>query len=377
MSTKDFQFIIIGSGVIGLAIARSLAEYGYKSVLVIDKNEKIGQGISSRNSEVIHSGIYYPPRSLKAKYCIRGRQLLYDFCDKQAVWLRKTGKLIVANNNQLTELKKLYHNAIQNGINDVKIIDDFEINELEPNIKADKGLLINCSGILCAHELMNAFHRISINQGHDYLFKTEVISSKIISEGYKTEIKNSYGEIESVTSQWIINCGGLNSDVIARYIQKNSNLPFITFSKGCYFKLSSNWRNKFKHLVYPIPDKKNGGLGIHLSYDKDGYAKLGPNAKWLKNKEENYEVEETLKDIFFEEASKYILGLSKDEISPDYSGIRPKIKSSTRLFSDYYIQHEKNKGYPNWVNLIGIESPGLTSAIAIGDDIVENIIMIS
>lgn len=156
-----------------------------------------------------------------------------------------------------------------------------QINELEPNIRADKGLLINCSGMLSAHELMTAFYRIFINPDHDYLFKSKVVESKIISGGYKTKIKNPVGEIESVTSQWVINCGGLNSDIIARLVKDNSELPFITFSKGCYFKLNSNCRNKFKHLVYPVPDKKNGGLGIHLSYDKEGFAKLGPDARWI------------------------------------------------------------------------------------------------
>jgi L-2-hydroxyglutarate oxidase LhgO len=135
--------------------------------------------------------------------------------------------------------------------------------------------------MLSAHELMTAFYRIFINPDHDYLFKSKVVESKIISGGYKTKIKNPVGEIESVTSQWVINCGGLNSDIIARLVKDNSELPFITFSKGCYFKLNSNCRNKFKHLVYPVPDKKNGGLGIHLSYDKEGFAKLGPDARWI------------------------------------------------------------------------------------------------
>ena len=221
---------------------------------------------------------------------------------------------------------------------------------------------------------MEKLFNISQNADHDYLFKSKVIKAEKINNGYKTFISNAKGELESVTSKWVINACGLQSDLIAKKINKDMPTPNLSFSKGCYFKLKSKWRNHFNHLVYPLPDKINKSLGIHLTIDKNGDPKLGPSASMMKNRIEDYTVNANLTNQFYNEASKYIIGLQKSDLSPDFAGIRPKIKTNNKGFSDFYISHEINNGYRGWINLIGIESPGLTSAIAIGEQIKEWII---
>ena len=362
-----FDVVIIGAGIVGLAIARSIGETTNKSVLVIEKEESFGRGISSRSSEVIHSGIYYKPGSLKAKYCTLGRDMVYDFCAKNDIWYNKCGKLIVGRHHQSEELNTLYKNGQENDVSEIQIIDKKEINNLEPNIKADIALYIGCTGIISTHDLMAAFYKISQENDHDYLFKSQIIDVRKVDSGYELNIENAQGKIEKVISQWVINAAGLESDLVAQMIDENS--PSLRYSKGCYYKLSSKWRGAFKHLIYPLPDEKHGSLGIHLSFDETQMMRLGPSADWVDGKEENYDVEEYLLDQFYSEGCQYIRGLEKEDLSPDYAGIRPKIWIDENPMPDFYISHEQKKGFPGWINLIGIESPGLTSAIAIGEDI--------
>ena len=366
---KDYHVIIIGAGVIGLAVARSLAESGHNSVLIIDKEKNFGRVTSSRNSEVIHSGIYYPSTSLKAKYCLIGRKLLYEFCKKYNVWHQQCGKLIVAQDYQEPALENLYNKAIANGVPDVEKINKQKIEKMEPRVIGKTALFVGCSGIISAHEIMSAYFNISQSKNHDYLFKSRVNDSEPLYDGYEIFIENSIGEREKVTSEWVINAGGLQSDLIARMVNNDVKFPELTYSKGCYFRLSSKWRNRFKHLVYPMPDKELDSLGIHLSFDQSGNIKLGPSAHWMENKKEDYTVEKRLLNLFYHEAKKYIKGLKKFDLSPDYAGIRPKMKTTKETFSDFYIAHENEKGFPGWINLIGIDSPGLTAAIAIGEDV--------
>jgi len=362
-----FDIIIIGAGIVGLAIARSIGENTNKSVLVIEKETFFGRGISSRNSEVIHSGLYYQPGSLKAKYCTLGRDMVYAFCEGNNIWYNRCGKIVVGKHHQSKNLDSLYKNAQENNIPEIRIIDNNMIKKLEPNIEADIALFVGCTGVISAHDLMAAFYKISHNNDHDYLFKSQVMDVRQTSNGYELDIENARGEIEKVISQWVINAAGLQSDFIAHLL--DDNFPSIRYSKGCYYKLSSKWRGAFKHLIYPLPDEKHGSLGIHLSFDETQMMRLGPSADWMDGKEENYDVEGYLLDQFYSEGCQYIRGLEKEDLLPDYAGIRPKIWIDNNPMPDFYISHEKEKGFPGWINLIGIESPGLTSAIAIGEDI--------
>jgi L-2-hydroxyglutarate oxidase LhgO len=365
---SDYHIVIIGTGVVGLSIARSLANIKIDSVLVIEREETFGRGISSRNSEVIHSGVYYPPNSMKAKYCIRGREKLYEYCKRNNVWHTQCGKLIIGQENQFNELKKLYENGLENGVPEMKLLKKNEIRKLEPIISADSALFVGCTGILSAHELMSSFYNNSVKMNHDYLFKTEVIDCDYLNDMYTVHLRNPQGETETVTSNWVINSGGLQSDIIAEMMNETV-FPTLTYSKGCYFTLSSKWKNAFNHLIYPLPDKSKGSLGIHVSFDKDGRIKLGPSAEWLNEKIEDYIVNPYLINSFFKEGKTYINELELSDLTPDYSGIRPKIGTPENPYSDFYINHEINKGFPGFINLIGIESPGLTASIAIGEDV--------
>ena len=362
-----FDISIIGAGVIGLSIARSIAQKSNKSVIVIEKEESYGRGISSRNSEVIHSGIYYPKNSLKLKHCINGRSLLYDYCLKNDIWHQNCGKLIICNKHQSEDLNKLFYKSLENNIPNVKTLEKNEINKIEQNIIADHGIYIGCTGIVSAHDLMTSFHIKSQKKDHDYLFNTKVVGVNPKTEGYELEIKNANSEIEKLHSSWVINTSGLESGIIGQML--SNKFPKLRYSKGAYFKLSSKWRSAFNHLVYPLPDKKYGSLGIHLTIDRQKEAKLGPDANWINFNDINYNVDDSSINNFFNEGSKYIKGLSINDLTPDYSGIRPKIFTKNNPFPDFYIQHEESAGYPQWVNLIGIESPGITAAISIGEEI--------
>ena len=362
-----YKIIIIGAGVIGLSIARAISENSNDSVLVIEKEESYGRGISSRNSEVIHSGIYYEPNSLKASYCTLGRELIYDFCKQNHVWSENCGKLVVGNKYQSSDLESLYKNAKANNIPDVRIIDKKDIQKLEKNVDSDLALYVGSTGIVAAHDLMTAFYKHSQSMDHDYLFKSEVVSIKQLEQGYELSIQNPVDEIETVSCEWVINASGLQSDIIANML--GNKFPTLKYSKGSYFKLGSRWRDAFSHLIYPLPDKANGSLGVHLTLDQTGSAKLGPSAHWVEGRNENYDVESSLADQFYDEAKLYIKGLKKEDLSPDYAGIRPKIWMNANPMPDFYISHEEDMGYPGWINLIGIESPGLTASIAIGNDV--------
>lgn len=370
----DYDVVIIGAGVVGLAVAHAIAETSHKSVLVIEKESTFGQGISSRNSEVIHSGIYYPPNSLKAKYCTRGRELIYTFCKKNHIWYNQCGKLVIAEENQLDDLEQLYDRSIENGVPDTRIIYQNEFISLEPHICGAAALFVGCAGIMSVHEFMAALHRISAEKDHDYLFMSNVVGIDQITNGYTVDIRNADGDTEHVTAEWVINAGGLQSDMIARMLSKDTSFPILRYSKGCYFKLSSKWLGQFNHLVYPLPDKKHGSLGIHLSFDQTGTVKLGPSAHWMNDRIENYNVDESLTHLFHTGAARYIQNLSMEDLSPDFAGIRPKIYHEDNPLPDFYISHEENKGYPGWINLIGIESPGLTAALAIGEEVGDSMI---
>ena len=363
---NDYQIVIIGAGVIGLSVAYQLQKSGIKSVLILEKEKHYGMGTSSRNSEVIHSGIYYNSNSLKLKYCMRGKEMLYKFCKEKSVWHRQCGKIIVSQKKKSNEILDLYKNGNKNGLKNIRLLDSDDINHLDNKIDGSSGIYIKDTGILDSHQFMTRLYQESYESDHDYLFKTKFISSKKINPGYEVKIRNYSNNLETLTSDFIINCGGLQSDVIGS-IYKNS--PSISFFKGCYFKLSSKWKNCFKYLVYPLPEKNLNSLGIHLTIDKDGMARLGPNSFKIDKAREDYHVDEALKRKFFNSAKTYIKELSIDDIHPDYSGIRPRMITSNNSAPDFYIKEEKEKGFPGWINLIGIESPGLTSSLAIAEDI--------
>ena len=367
----DYDVIIIGAGVVGLAVARALADRKVSSVLVVEKEDDFGRSVSSRNSEVIHSGIYYPEDSLKALYCRLGRDKLYPFCRENDVWYSKCGKLVVAQDGQEKELEKLYQQAQINEVPETYLMNQKEIRILEPEVMAKSALFVGCAGLISAHELMSAFSRYSAEGDHDLLLKASVVGVEPRGNHYLVAVQGPGEGSYQVTANWVVNAAGLWSDHVADFLwgSDRKDSPSLHYLKGSYFKLSSQWRDRIEHLVYPLPDEEHGTLGIHLYLDQGGDVRLGPDAEPIADRKEDYTVDITSLDMFYTAGKRFIPSLEREDLSPDFAGIRPKLVSHDDKPSDFYIRHEEDLGYPGWINLIGIESPGLTAAIAIGEDV--------
>lgn len=355
----DFSIAIIGSGVVGLSCAYYLSQF-FQNIIVFEKNESFGLEISSRNSEVIHSGIYYPENSLKAKLCVRGKYLLYDFCKKYEINHKKTGKLIVAlNENEEKILFQLFENGVRNGVVGLEIIDFSYIKKLEKNAKGKSAIYSKETGIIDSHGFMKRLYFLSKDKGVLFAFKNQVIKIEQNKNFYK--IITSKGE--SVTVKYVINAGGLYAHNVARCMGIDIDKAGyrLAYYKGDYFYYAKP--SLVNRLIYPIPHTDLKGLGIHITIDLGGRMKFGPDV--YKVCEIDYAVDFKKRDLFFEKASNLIDGLDINALFPDMAGIRPKLKGEG--IKDFIINEESDKGLIGIVNLIGIESPGLTSSLAIGE----------
>ena len=365
----DYDLVIIGAGVIGLACAARNPER-LKSVLVIERNDSFGHEVSSRNSEVIHAGIYYQKDSLKAKLCVKGNDSLYSWCDSDNVPYRKCGKYIISTSLQEeTALYKIYEKGIQNGVKNLKLISKSEINKTEPNISGTMAILSPNTGIIDSHQLMKSFLKVSIDKGCDFAWSHSIVGVEIQSEGYTLMIEDPSEKMLSITAKNVINAAGLDSDKVAGLLGINieENGYLLQYCRGHYFRIRSKPEYRVNHLIYSIPPNNNLGLGIHLTLDLNGELRLGPDTQILNDRVQDYNVPDDLKETFFEEAKNILKGLDVDDIYPDMAGIRPSIKRKKGEFKDFFINEEGDKGFENWVNLIGIESPGLTCCIEIAD----------
>ncbi|MDH4232439.1 MAG: NAD(P)/FAD-dependent oxidoreductase [Nitrospirota bacterium] len=353
----DADVTIIGAGVIGLAVAAELSERRL-SVYVIEKNASHGRGISSRNSEVVHAGIYYPAGSLKAGLCVEGRELLYELCLQHKIPHKKTGKLIIATTeNEMDQIGQLMNRAMQNGVSSVCLVDQKQIQEMEPNIRAIGGLYSPDTGIISAHALMDYYLQKAKMNGAEIVCGTEVVSIETEDKGYRIGTLNGQGEGFEFTSERVINASGLHSDIIARMTGKDYTLHYC---KGDYFSIANAKNGIVQRLVYPVPEKNHVGLGVHLTLDLSGRMKLGPDATYI-DRVEDYKVDADKKDRFYESAVKFLPFIRREDIVPDMSGIRPKLQGPGEAFRDFVISEDM----PGFINLVGIESPGLTAAPAI------------
>lgn len=364
---NDINISIIGAGVIGLAIAARLSTK-YNNIYVIEKNSKFGQETSSRNSEVIHSGIYYSKNSLKAKLCVNGNKLLYELCDLENIRYNKCGKLIVAtNNSEIIELEKLQQKGINNGVNDLQVLDAKEIIDLEPNINGIKALYSPSTGIIDSHGLMKHLENKSSCNDVNFVYKSKVINIEKNENGYKITIIDSNGDTFSFASKFIINCAGLESDTISNIAGIKENNNKIHFCKGEYFSIKAPKNKLISRLIYPVPNANLTGLGIHATIDLAKSLKLGPNVIYLDKREYNYKVDQSNITKFYQSAKIFLPFLEIGDLQPEMAGIRPKLQGPKDSLRDFYIKEESSKGFPNFINLIGIESPGLTSSLAIAD----------
>lgn len=361
----DAEITIIGAGVIGLAIAEKVSEEN-KNVYLIEKHLSFGQETSSRNSEVIHAGIYYTKDSLKAKLCIEGKKLLYDYCRKYEVPFNNCGKLIVATSEEeIRVIEEIRQTAVKNGVDDLKVLGREQISDLEPNIFALKALFSPSTGIVDSHSLMKQYETNSLNNGCQIAYGSEVTEISRIKNGYKITLLDADKKLYSFTTRIVINSAGLTADKVSEMVGITDKNLEILFCKGEYFRVNPPKNRLITRLVYPVPHPNMEGIGIHVTIDMGGGVKLGPDVKYLESNIYDYKVTESKQEAFFKSAKKFLPFLEFDDIAPEMAGIRPKIQRPGEPLKDFYIMEETGRGYPGFINLIGMESPGLTSSIAI------------
>lgn len=360
----DFDCVVIGAGVIGLACARAMAQSGL-SVLVAEQADTIGTGISSRNSEVIHAGIYYPGHSLKAHLCAQGRDRLYSYCETRGVAHRRVGKLVVATSeNELEALQAIATRAQDNGVT-LQHLSASDARRMEPALHCVAALFSPGTGIIDSHAYMLALQADGQHAGAEYVFRTPLRRAWVREhEGFTLELGTD--ETTAVTCRYLVNCAGLNAVRVARAIEglPAATIPQAYYCKGSYFTLAG--RTPFSHLIYPVPNE--AGLGVHLTLDLAGNARFGPDTEWVDA--EDYRVDPARADTFVQDVRRYWPGLPEGALVPGYAGIRPKIVGPGQPAADFLIAGPRHHGVRGLVNLFGIESPGLTASLAIADEVV-------
>lgn len=357
---------IIGAGVEGLAVSARLAKPG-RSLLVVERHESFGMEASSRNSEVIHAGIYYLPGSLKNRMCLRGNELMYELCRKHSIGCRNCGKLIVAvTPEQEAGLPALYRLAGGNGARDLRIIYGKEISKLEPKVRALAALHCPTSGMVDSHSLMRHFRNSAAEGGANFAFNAPVRALKKINGGFEVRVADPSGEDYAFRSTIVVNCAGMGSGEVAAMagIDVEEASYRIHYRKGVYFRVTRRLAEMPSMLVYPVPPG-DATVGIHTVPDLGGGMRLGPYDFWTNEVE--YSVDPSLRGLFFESCSPFLPALESDALQPDTAGIQAKRYGPGEESRDFVIRHEADRGLPGLVDLIGIESPGLTSSPAIGE----------
>jgi len=354
--------VVIGAGVVGLALARELAARGLE-VVVLEAEERIGTGISSRNSEVIHSGIYYPTGSLKARLCVQGQRALYAYCQAHGVDHRRCGKLIVAtDDSQVEALRQLRARAEANGVVDLEWLEPEEARRLEPRIRCVAALLSPSTGIVDSHGLMRALRVEAEAAGAAVVLRSPVQGGRRTPQGLEVVVGGD--EPMTLVAGRVFNGAGLGAQAVARSFEgiPPGVVPPLHLAKGNYYGLSG--AAPFSRLVYPVP--AHDGLGVHLTLDLGGQARFGPDVEWVEV--EDYRVDPLRAEGFYAEVRKYWPDLPDGALQPAYAGIRPKLHGPGEAVPDFLIQREDAHGVPGLVNLFGIESPGLTACLALAEE---------
>jgi len=360
---ENIDVVVIGTGVVGIACARALALAG-REVLLLESESGFGTGVSSRNSEVIHAGLYYPNGSSKARHCVAGKTLLYDYCSQRGIPFRRCGKLLVATEaNQVAQIDKLRANAAGNGVDDLALIDAAEARSMEPALRCSAALLSPSSGILDSHAYMLSLLGDFENSGGTAVFNTPVTGGRIDRDGVIVHAQGA----DPLHARLVVNCAALGAQALAHAIEgfPAAHIPQLRYVRGNYFTLSG--RSPFSHLIYPLPEA--AGLGVHLTIDMGGQAKFGPDVEWIDRLD--YAVDPKRADAFYREIVKYWPGIKDRELQPAYAGIRPKINGPGEAAADFHIAGGETHGVRGIINLFGIESPGLTGSLSIADEVVE------
>lgn len=365
----QIQTIVLGAGVVGLAVARQLALEG-QEVLLFESADAFGTGTSSRNSEVIHAGIYYPAGSLKARLCVQGRQWLYAYCQDRHIPHKQCGKLIVATSpDQVVQLASIQAKAEANGVvgsDQLKLLSKEQAQAIEPELSCEAALWSPATGIVDSHALMLSYLADFENAGGMLALNSQFSSAQIVQGNGKTQFLVRTVDGTEILAESVINSTGLLAPQIARQFSglKLELLPQAYYAKGNYFSLMG--RSPFSRLIYPVPEV--AGLGVHLTLDMAGQAKFGPDVEWVQSPDD-LSVNPSRGDAFYAEVRKYWPGLKEGALMPSYAGIRPKINSPQETAADFCIMGPQSHGVPRLVHLLGIESPGLTSALAIAFEV--------
>ncbi len=363
--TERIDCVVIGAGVVGLAIARAFALAG-REVVIVEADNGIGNGISSRNSEVIHAGIYYRPGSLKAKLCVEGRVLLYRYCEERHVAHQRCGKLLVATSaEQAGRMQAIAAHAAQNGVHDLSAIDAAHARELEPALDCVGALLSPSTGIVDSHGLMQQLLADAEAHGAMLALQSRVVAARRTGGGIVLDVVTTDGDQMQLSAGLVINAAGLAAPRLARCFEglAPEHIPTAYFAKGNYFSLSG--KTPFSRLIYPLPE--DGGLGVHLTLDLAGQARFGPDVEWLDVKDDralDYAVDLRRSERFYASIRRYWPALPDAALQASYSGVRPKL-TGTGKEEDFLISGPDRHGYAGLINLFGIESPGLTSSLAI------------
>ena len=358
------QVLVVGAGVVGLAVARAAALAGH-DVVVAEAASVMGSGISSRNSEVIHAGLYYPTGSLRAHHCPRSRRLLYDYCASHGVPHRKCGKLVVATNeSEVPRLETVFKQAANNGVEGIDIIDGAAARRLEPEVACLAAMHSPETGIIDSHRFMLALRGDLEDRGGVVAFNTPIERMARTPAGWEVHFGGS--DPQSITVDAVVNSAGLGAQPLARATEgyPPERVPRLVLAKGNYFGFAG--RPAFSRLIYPVPVP--GGLGVHVTLDLAGRMRFGPDVQWID--EENYDVDATRADAFYARIRDYWPGLPDNSLAADYAGIRPKLTGPGEPAADFMIEGPKEHGLPRLVHLFGIESPGLTSALSLSEEVV-------
>jgi len=365
--TNKVGAVVVGAGVVGLACARALARRGIETV-ILEAQDAIGLETSSRNSEVIHAGLYYPPGSLKAKLCVEGNRQLYAFCERHHVAHRRCGKLIVAcGTGQEERLAALKSQALRNGVDDLRPLTGAEAKVLEPQLRATAALLSPSTGIVDSHGLMLALLGEAEAHGAALALKSPLLRGEARGGGFLLEVGGE--EPMRLEAERLINSAGLHAAKVAAAIEglDARHVPALRYARGNYFSLAG--RAPFSRLIYPLPEP--GGLGVHLTLDLGGQARFGPDVEWVEGLD--YTVDPRRADAFYAEVRKYWPELADGALQPAYAGIRPKLAGPDDPAADFLVQAEAAHGVPGLINLFGIESPGLTACLALAGQVCDEL----
>lgn len=371
MEGMDADVVVVGAGAVGLACAAELSRAGLE-VVVAERHASPGQETSSRNSQVLHAGIYYPPGSLKARLCVAGNRSLAEFCAAHDVPFRRVGKwLLAVEPDEVGRLGEIVAGGRANGV-ELEEVPLERFRAEEPHVRAVAAVLSPSTGILDVHGVFRALRVIAEGNGASFAFRHALKGAEPVAGGYELVFEDPSGKEARVTTPRVVNAAGLDADVVAAMpgVDVEAAGYRLSWARGHYFRIRGAKRHLASRLLYPVHPPGGGSfLGIHLTVDLDGELKLGPDVEWLQERRQEYAVREALLEPFLAAAVRYLPGLEAGDLAPDQSGIRARLQGPGQPFRDFVISEESERGLPGWVNLVGIESPGLTSCLEIAREV--------